>query len=444
MAKLSFHGGAREVTGACYLLKTEHAKILVDCGLFQGCLECTDMNFRAFQFNPKEIDALFLTHAHLDHVGRIPKLVRDGFRGPIFSTAPTRDLAQLILRDALSLMRREKEQLYGEEDVEQAFSQLKILRYHEKIHLSDLDISLRDAGHILGSASVEVFTEGKHILFGGDLGNTPSLLLPLPDTFTDLEYLVIESAYGNRVHESHTERVSKLERAVEDSASRGGTLLIPAFATERTQDILFLLNELLLQKRIPEIPVFVDSPLAIRVTEVFERYPEFYKEDIRELFSKHPQLFRFKKLQLTETVEESKKINNVVGPKVVIAGSGMMQGGRILHHARRYLQDEKSILLVIGYQTAGSLGRRLVDGAKIIKLFGEEIPVRAEIRQINGFSAHADNPQLYQFVFENRETLKHVFVVQGEEAKSMHLMQEIRDRLGIHAETPLLGDEFEI
>ncbi|MBI2056408.1 MAG: MBL fold metallo-hydrolase [Candidatus Sungbacteria bacterium] len=444
MARISFHGGAREVTGACYLLKTEHANILVDCGLFQGCDECADMNFRGFLFDPKIIDALFVTHAHVDHIGRIPKLVREGFRGPIFSTAPTKDLAMLLLRDSLSLAAREKERLFEEKDMDQAFSQMKTLRYHESIHLGDADIMLRNAGHILGSSFVEIHAEGKKILFTGDLGNIPSLLLPGPEIVPDAEYMVIESTYGGKEHEDPRERISQLERAVEDVAARGGTLLIPAFATERTQDILHLLNELLLYKRIPEIPVFVDSPLAIRVTEVFERYPEYYKEEIKELFLKHPKLFKFKKLQFTESAEDSKKINNIIGPKVIIAGSGMMNGGRVLHHARRYLSDQKSILLIIGYQAAGSLGRRLIDGETMVKIFGEDIPVHAEIRKINGFSAHADNSQLYDFVYESRNSLKQVFVVQGEEARAMHFMQEIRDRLGTRAEAPILGDEMEI
>lgn len=444
MMRISFHGGAREVTGACYLLKTERANILVDCGLFQGCDECADMNFRGFQFKPQEIDALFVTHGHIDHVGRIPKLVREGFRGPIFSTAPTKDLAMLLLRDSLSLAMREEEQLFEEKDMEQAFSQMKMLRYHESIHLGDADIMLRDAGHILGSSFVEIKAEGKKILFTGDLGNTPSLLLSPPETIRDAEYMVIESTYGGKEHENPEERISKLERAVEDTAARGGTLMIPAFATERTQDILHLLNELLLYKRIPEIPVFVDSPLAIRVTEVFERYPEYYKEEIKELFLQHPKLFKFKKLQFTESAEDSKRINSVSGPKVVIAGSGMMNGGRILHHARRYLSDTKSILLVIGYQAAGSLGRRLIDGETIVKIFGEDTPVHAEIRKINGFSAHADASQLYDFVYGSRNTLKQVFVVQGEEARALHFMQEIRDRLGTPAEAPMPGDEFEL
>lgn len=442
--KLSFHGGAREVTGACYLLESARTKILIDCGLFQGCDECADLNFAEFRFDPRKIDAVLVTHAHVDHIGRIPKLVREGFPGKIYSTAPTKDLARLLLEDALSISSREKKQLYGEKDLEKAFSRWEAVPYDKPLELRDLGVRFMNAGHILGSALIEIQVEGKHLLFTGDLGNVPSVLVPPPARLSNLEYLAIESTYGNREHEAPEERILRLERAIEDVTSRGGTLMIPAFATERTQDILYLLNEMLLFRRIPEIPVFVDSPLAIKATRVFEQYVSHYKEEIRELYLKHPNLFKFKKLRFTESVEESKAINDVRPPKVVIAGSGMMHGGRILHHARRYLSDPKSILLFTGYQAAGSIGRRLIDGAKVIKIFGEDVPVKAEVRKINGFSAHADNPQLYSFVEFNKDTLKKVFVVQGEEAQALHFMQEVKDRLGIPAEAPKLYDEFEI
>ena len=442
--KLSFHGGAREVTGACYLLETQKTKILIDCGLFQGCDECADLNFENFKFNPEKFDAAFITHAHLDHIGRLPKLVRGWFSGKIYSTAPTKKLARLLLEDALSIARRKDEELYTEEDLQKIFSLWEEAAYGSEFDVGDMRCALRNAGHILGSSMVEIRVEGKHLLFSGDLGNAPSVLIPPPDLVKNVEYLVIESTYGNREHEDEKERVLMLERAVEDVAAKQGTLMIPVFATERTQDILYLLNEMLLFKRIPEMPAFVDSPLAIRATEVFERYPLEYRDEIKELFREHPHLFKFKKLKLTVSVEESKAINSVLPPKVILAGSGMMQGGRILHHLKRYLPDEKSILLIVGYQAAGSLGRRLIDGEKLVKILGEEVVVRAEIRKINGFSAHADNPQLFSFVETTKDTLKRVFVVQGEEAQSLHFMQEVKDRLGVEADAPTLYQEFEL
>ncbi len=443
--RISFHGGAREVTGACYLLEAEQTKILVDCGLFQGRRELEELNGEPFRFVPSEIDALIVTHAHLDHVGRIPKFVRDGFAGPIFSTAATRDLALPLLHDALRLdARNGGGMLYEEKDLERAVALWRAVPYGTRQAMGGMEFRLHNAGHILGSAMVEMRAEGEKILFTGDLGNTPSVLLPAPEHFSDIEYLITESTYGGMAHEAAEERVLRLERAVEDAVSRGGALMIPAFATERTQDILHLLNEMLLFKRIPDVPVFVDSPLAIRITEVYERYPEDYRPEIRELFGQHPHLFRFKKLRFTESVDASKSIAEVRGPKIIIAGSGMMQGGRILHHLKRHLPDERSILLIVGFQAAGSLGRRLVEGAERARVLGEDVAVRAEIRKINGFSAHADGPQLYDFAASNRDALKRVFTVQGEERQALHLAQEIRDRLGVAADAPQLHQEFEI
>ncbi len=432
------------MTGACYLLETGTTKLLVDCGLFQGARAFEELNFEDFKFSPKGISALVVTHGHLDHVGRIPKLVREGFTGPIYSTASTRDLARLILEDAFSLANREEKSLYEIADLERAFTQWHAIPYGELGRVGDAEFTLHNAGHILGSSFVEIKSQGKTILFTGDLGNVPSILLRPPASVRGADYLVIESTYGMRTHESESERTLKLERAVEDVASRRGTLLIPAFATERTQDILHLLNEMAYFKRIPDMPVFVDAPLAIRITEVFEKYHEEYREDIQELLREHPHLFRFKHLRMTLRVEESKAINDVSPPKVIIAGSGMMTGGRVLHHARRYLQDPKSILLITGYQAGGSLGRRLLEGETPVKIFGEEVHVGAEIRKINGFSAHADNPQLFSFVQNIHEDLMRVFVVQGEEANALYFMNEIRDRLGIDAVAPVLFESFEL
>lgn len=447
--KLSFHGGTREVSGSCFLLESGGSRILIDCGLFQGCEECPDLNFNKFSFEPGSVDALFVTHSHLDHIGRIPRLVREGFKGAIFSIAPTRDLAEIILEDALHLAEREtrhetRGELFSKEDIDRALYYWKSVSYGEEMAVKGLKLKFRNAGHILGSASVECAAEGKRLLFSGDVGNIPSAILPPPDLRRDIEYMIIESTYGNRKHESAEERTLKLERAFEDISARRGTLMIPAFATERTQEILFLLNQMVLGKRIPDMPVFVDSPLAIRTTKVFERYSGHYNEDVKKIFQNHPNLFQSKKLKFTESVEESKQINDVPAPKVVIAGSGMMSGGRILHHLRRYLGDEKSMLLIVGYQAAGSLGRRLIDGEKIVRIFGDEIAVEADIRKINGFSAHADGPQLFSFVEASRDTLKHVFAVHGEEAAALHLAQEVRDRLGVAADAPVLGQGFEI
>jgi metallo-beta-lactamase family protein len=420
-------------------------KILVDCGLFQGSHECEDMNFDDFGFVPSEISAVIVTHAHLDHVGRIPKLVRGGFAGTIYSTAATRELSALILEDALGLAARRDDALYTADDLRRTLSLWRDAPYRAPVDLGGgAWFSLHDAGHILGSAMVVVEAEDRRLLFTGDLGNVPSVLLPPPDAVSGADYLVMESAYGMRTHEPPEERALHLERAVEDAATRGGALLIPAFATERTQDILFLLNEMAHHKRIPDAPIFVDSPLAIRITEVYERYPDAYNDAIQALLKMHPNLFRSRKLRFTQSVDESKAINGVASPKVIIAGSGMMAGGRILHHAKRYLGDPDSILLITGYQAADSLGRRLIEGEKNVKIMGDDIVVRAEVRKINGFSAHADSPQLYAFTEAQRDTLKHAFIVQGEDEQAQGLAQQIADRMGIAATAPVQGQAFEL
>ncbi len=440
--KISFHGGAQEVTGACHLLETKDVKILLDCGLFQGGRTIQEHNYENFGFNPAEIDFLCVSHAHLDHIGRIPKLVKEGFKGIIYSTAPTRDLARPLLDDALELAGREDREIYTREDMEKAFSLWQTAPYEETLDAKGIKLRFRNAGHILGSAMVEIWADNRHLLFTGDLGNIPSTLLPPPEVVAGIDILIIESAYGGRTRDIIEDKSLKLERAVEDVATRRGALLIPAFAAERTQDILHMLNEMVLFKRTPEMPVYVDSPLAIKITKVFEKYPSCYRQEIKDLFLKHPNLFRFKKLIFSETTEDSKKINDITPPKVIIAGAGMMTGGRILHHARRYLGDPNSILLMVGYQGSGTLGRKLMEGEKVVKIMGEEVMVRAEIRLAEGFSAHADNRQLTAFVETNRDTLQKIFVVQGEKGESEGFAQQVKDRMGISATAPQMHEEF--
>lgn len=450
--KLSFYGGAREVTGACYLLEigdssagSGSAKILVDCGMFQGCEDCDFRNHVKFPFDAASIDAVLLTHGHVDHIGRLPKLYREGFRGAIYSTPPTRDLAEILLEDAMNFFKAGETELFSAADLSGALELFKPVEYGAEIRLgASVSAALLPAGHILGSSFVRINANGKTFLFSGDVGNDPSILLPPRSSVPETNILVVESTYGNKRHQHSRDRTLMLERAIEDAASRKGVLMLPVFATERTQEILHEINEMIQLKRVPAMPVFLDSPLAARATEVFSKYPEYYREEVRKLAEEHRHLFEFRNLKFTASIEESKATNSVPPPKVIIAGSGMSTGGRILHHEKRYLPDPNSILFITGYQAAGSLGRRLVDRAREVKIHNESVPVRAEIRVVDGYSAHADEDQLFAFVEEMRDNLERVFVVQGEPDAALGFQQAIQDHLGIPAVAPVYGEVFEL
>lgn len=446
--KISFFGGAQEVTGACYLLETKNSKLLIDCGLFQGSRECEDKNYEKFPFDAAKIDAVVITHAHVDHTGRLPKLIKEGFGGKIYSTPATKDLAVLMLEDNLGLMerylKRGENLLYDKKDLEKTFSFWEGAEYHQKFKVGDFYISLLDAGHILGSAMVEIVLDGKKIIATGDLGNPPTPLLKPTEEVADANILLIESTYGDRVHEDKAERKTKIERAIEDTVKRGGVLMVPAFSLERTQELLFELNDLVEHGRIPEIPIFLDSPLAIKATEVYKDYEHYYNKSARYIIDSGDAIFKFPGLKFTKTTDESKAINEVPAPKVVIAGSGMSTGGRILHHEVRYLSDPNSTLLLVGYQAAGSLGRRLQSGAKEVRIMGQDISVRARIENIQGYSAHPDREMLMDFVKKTSDTLGEVFVIQGEPQSAPFFVQRIKDYLGIDTVAPKYGDAFEL
>lgn len=448
--KLTFVGGAGEVTGACYLLESDNLKILIDCGLHQGSKHCEKENFLPFPFNPSQVDALLVTHAHIDHTGRIPKLAKDGFRGTIYSTAPTKDAAYELLLDAHHLMLEEMDHrqapLYEIGDIDRAFELWKTVRYHQIFKIKEAEIEFYNSGHILGSASIRVTLEGKTLAFSGDLGNIPAPLVKETEYIEKADYALIESAYGGRIHESVGERESILEDLIEDTVKAKGTLLIPAFAMERTQQLLFELNSLAEEGRIPKVPIFIDSPLAIRLTQIYKKYSrdkDFFDQEAIEASMRGDEIFNFPGLRFTLTTQESKEINNVPPPKVIIAGSGMSHGGRILHHELRYLSDPHSTFLIVGFQTEGSLGRLILDGAKEIKIMGQKVPIRCRIKAIGAYSAHADQPLLLEWV-RHLSSLRKIFVVQGETEQALSLAQKIRDEFATEAEIPSLGEEVEL
>lgn len=451
--KLYFYGGAGAVTGANYMVECAGTKILIDCGLQQGGRFVEKQNYNAFPYDPKEIKAILLTHAHADHVGRVPKLYRDGFRGDIYGSHPTIDLARLNLDDSLHLLedeaRRYKEEpLFSEEDIIGCWKNTHGKPYHKEIAITpNIKFRLNDAGHILGSSIIELFLseEGKKIkiVFSGDLGNPPTPLLRPTEFIKDADYVLVESAYGDRLHEDRALRKGKLEAVIESVIKNGGVLMIPSFALERAQELLFELNNLVESGSIPRVPMFMDSPLAIKATAIYQKYSDYFNTDAVYLIKSGDDLFNFPGLEFSLTTESSKAINDIAPPKIIIAGSGMSEGGRIVHHEKRYLPDPKSTLLVIGYQTSGTLGRRILDGADEIKIMGEEVIVRAQVKAIGGYSAHADQAMLLDWI-KHFSGIKKVFVVQGEAGPASALAQKIKDHANFAAEVPEPGEAYEL
>jgi len=450
--RITFYGGTKIVTGANYLLDSGGKKILIDCGLFQGSKYAESMNYEKFAYDPKEINYVFVTHSHTDHSGRLPKLFKEGFRGEMIASKPTLDMIRTALPDNLNLIKQEAakaghEPLFNAEDLEGVLSLARGADYEEKIELDDgLTARLLDAGHILGSSIIEISFDGKKIYFSGDLGNPPTPLLQPTVFVKEADYAVIESAYGSRIHEDKIERREILENVITETINRDGTLMIPSFAMERTQELLYELNELMNHNRIPHVPVFVDSPLATNLTEVYKKYPHYFNKRAVYLIESGDDIFNFPNLKFTKTVDESKSINNVSGPKVIIAGSGMSNGGRILHHEQRYLSDPKSTILFIGYQVEGTLGRKILDGAKEVSIFGQIIPVNCQVKAIGGYSAHADQNMLTEWIKSAAigGKLKNVFVVQGEEDSANALADRIKKDVGVNATVPSQNESFEL
>ncbi|MBI4592393.1 MBL fold metallo-hydrolase [Candidatus Uhrbacteria bacterium] len=448
---VSFHGAIEEVTGSCILLSVQDAegkerRILVDCGMFQGERFAEERNAEPFTFDVKAIDAVYVTHPHADHTGRLPHLLHQGYAGPITMTHPCQALSRIVLEDAFHIMEENAERmneplLYTREDLDALMERCTSVNYHQEIMLAPgVRVMFHEAGHVLGSAYISVEAEGKKIVFSGDIGNDNVPILPDTEALSHVDYVVCESTYGHRVHEDHAERGARLREALESTIRLRGALLIPAFSIERTQELLYELNQILLHQLKTELPIFLDSPMAIRATQVYRHFKEYLQFDESILSDPDRDFFSFPNLHETLGREESKAINDVSMPKVIIAGSGMMSGGRIMHHLMRYLPDPNSTVLIIGYQGRGTLGRKIYEGADEVAIYGHPIRVRAQVKAIGAFSAHGDMNKLTRWLTpEQGKNPTKIFLIHGDpevkEVFASHLRHELNTEVLIPVPT---------
>jgi metallo-beta-lactamase family protein len=463
--KLKFWGAAQTVTGSMHLLELGGRRVLLDCGLYQGRrAEAARLN-REFPVPPSSIDAVLLSHAHIDHSGLLPRLYRDGFRGSVYATRATVDLCAAMLADSGHIQekdsdwvnRRERrsgrervEPLYTRADAEEAVECFVGVDYRERFSpFAGLEVEYRDAGHILGSASMTltVREDGRDKVLGftGDVGRADRPILRDPEAMPDCDWLICESTYGGRVHEAATEAKEHLARVVGETAARGGKVIIPAFAVGRTQEIVHRLDELAHEGKLPAIPVYVDSPLAVNVTEVFKAHTECFDEEMRRHIEKDQNPFGFARLTYVRDVEESKRLNESRLPMVIISASGMCEAGRVLHHLRNSVADPRNTIMIVGYCAQHTLGRRIVERQREVRIFGELHPLRAHVEVMNAYSAHADEPELIEFVSHlDKERLKRVFLVHGDPSAQLALADAMAAAGYARPEAPERGQSVEL
>lgn len=446
MKKIAFLGAAGEVTGSCYIVTAQDdTQVMVDYGLFQGSKEVADLNYQKPHFDPSRVKGVVLTHAHLDHCGRLPMLVYGGFKGKIYMTAPTFSLIEVILNDAAKVAEEKVDvpPLYGADEVRKTLSMVEVVEYEKEIVFGTFAVKFIDAGHILGSASVEIVdrADGKKAIFSGDLGNTPEDIIK-PTVFSDsADIVVMETTYGDKVHPDE-DPTQILQEEINKVEAESGVLMIPAFSLERTQELLHKINHLKKDGKIRmDTPVFMDSPMGIRATEIFKQFREFYNE---ELQSHTDDPFGFEGLAVTIEARDSKEIIKAMEPKVIIAGSGMMSGGRILHHAANYLSNKTTRLLFVGYQAEETLGRKILQGAKNVVISDRNVTVKASIREIKTMSSHADQKKLLNWL-GHIKGVKKVFLVHSDVEQRITFQKKIQETLGLTDITlPLNGQEIEV
>jgi metallo-beta-lactamase family protein len=447
MAFYTSHGAAGEVTGSCHLIEIGKIKILIDCGMFQGQEE--ELNFEPFKFNPKDINYLIVTHAHLDHIGRVPLLVKEGFNGSIISTKATYSISRLMLKNSAGILENKKEKLYSINDIEPTLKLFDtFLESDESINLNEnIQISFKNAGHILGAVSVKVefIDEGieKSIIFSGDIGQNERIITSPVKYWDNANTLFIESTYGASLHQPLNISIENFKEQILETIKKSGTVVIPSFALERTQEILYLLRGMSLKDQLKGVTVYLDSPLAIDVTKTFLQFPHLFGEDVKEILKEGKNPFNFKELVETYSKENSELIESNKNAKIIIAGSGMCEGGRVGSHLLKYINDEKNLILFVGYQVEKTLGKKISSKDKDVKILGTHVDVKAKIGYASGFSAHADQKDILEWI-NNIKNLYIVYLIHGDIEKEKILKQKIKDELKEKVHIVKLGEKIHI